>query len=347
MRPLSRSPKPKLPSDRISLTVPPALESKNSLHKKMPVTNVLGIKSILGTETLSAPQISQILHSAFFFKRAVAGEMELPRSLRNKTVILLFFEPSTRTRSSFELAAKRLGADVLVLTKEVSSTEKGETLFDTAKTIEAMQPDLLVLRHPSAGSPHHLDKILKIPVINAGDGFHEHPTQALLDLMTIQEFKGKIAGLKVLIVGDIAHSRVARSDIYALKAMGAEVSLCGPPTLLPPKAEQMGVKVFYHLEEAVVNQDVIITLRIQFERLNRGQIPSAGEYARFYGISKRTLTVCKEDVLVMHPGPVNRGLELSADVADGSHSVILNQVANGVNVRMALLHLLTGGDGLK
>jgi aspartate carbamoyltransferase catalytic subunit len=321
-----------------------ALERKNSLYKKTPVTNVLGTKSILGTETLSASQISQILQTAFTFKRAVAGEMSVPRTLENKTVILLFFEPSTRTRSSFELAAKRLGAEVLVLTKEVSSTEKGETLFDTAKTIEAMQPDLLVLRHPSAGSPHHLSKILQIPVINAGDGFHEHPTQALLDLMTIQEFKGKISGLKVLIVGDIAHSRVARSDIYALKAMGAEVSLCGPPTLLPPKAERMGVKVFYHLEEAVRDQDVIITLRIQFERLNRGQIPSAGEYARFYGISKRTLDLCKENVLVMHPGPVNRGLELTADVADGAHSVILNQVANGVIVRMALLHLLTGGE---
>jgi len=309
-----------------------------------PAVNAIGVKSILGTEHLSESQIRTIIDCAFRFKELGAKGKIQSQSLLGKTVILLFFEASTRTRGSFELAAKRLKADTLVLTKEMSSTEKGETLYDTAKTIEAMHPDILVLRHPSAGSPHHLDNILNIPLINAGDGFHEHPTQALLDLMTITEFKKDVRGLKVLIVGDIAHSRVARSDIYALKTLGAEVSVCGPPTLLPPKMAQMGVKVFYNLEEAVRDQDVIMSLRIQFERLNPGQIPSRGEYSRYFGLSGATLKHCKSDVLIMHPGPVNRGVELAAEVADGPHSVILDQVANGVLVRMALLHLLTGGD---
>jgi len=317
-------------------------EKKHSLSR-VP-QNSLGIKSLLGTEFLEKNQIDQILKHSFLFKQLLDLGKPLPQTLAGKTVILLFFEPSTRTRSSFELAAKRLGGNTLVLTKEGSSTEKGETLVDTAKTVQAMNPDLLVLRHPSAGSPFHLDQILDLPVINAGDGFHEHPTQALLDLMTIQQFKGKVEGLKVLIVGDIAHSRVARSNIYALKKMGAEVSVCGPPTLLPPKVEQMGVEVHYELDEAVREKDVIMTLRIQFERLNPGQSPSRGEYSKFYGISESVLRSAKSDVLIMHPGPVNRGVEVSPDVADGSRSVILNQVGNGVIVRMAVLHLLTGGE---
>ncbi|MBM4302866.1 MAG: aspartate carbamoyltransferase catalytic subunit [Deltaproteobacteria bacterium] len=304
----------------------------------------MGIPSLLGTEFLSKVQIEQVLKLSFLFKKCLKQNQAVPQTLAGKTVILLFFEPSTRTRSSFELAAKRLGGNTLVLTKEGSSAEKGETLVDTAKTVQAMQPDLLVLRHPSAGSPFHLDQILDIPIVNAGDGFHEHPTQALLDLMTIQEFKGKIEGLKVLIVGDIAHSRVARSNIYALKKMGAEVSVCGPPTLLPPKVEQMGVEVHYELEKAVQDKDVIMTLRIQFERLNPGQSPSRGEYSKFYGISESVLKTAKADVLIMHPGPVNRGVEISPEVADGSRSVILNQVGNGVIVRMAILHLLTGNE---
>ncbi|MFM8313315.1 MAG: aspartate carbamoyltransferase catalytic subunit, partial [Deltaproteobacteria bacterium] len=253
--------------------------------KHNPSHSSLGIQSLLGTEFLEKAQIENIIKYSFLFKKILDSGAPMPQTLAGKTVILLFFEPSTRTRSSFELAAKRLGANTLALTKEGSSAEKGETLVDTAKTIQAMQPDALVLRHSSAGSPFHLNEILDIPVINAGDGFHEHPTQALLDLMTIQEFKGKLAGLKVLIVGDIAHSRVARSNIYALKKMGAEVSVCGPPTLLPPKVEQMGVRVFYELDKAVREQDVIMTLRIQFERLNPGQSPSRGEYSKFYGIS--------------------------------------------------------------
>lgn len=320
-------------------------EKKNKLS--VGAQNLLSIPSLLGTEFLSKAQIEQVLKLSFLFKKCLKQNQAVPQTLAGKTVILLFFEPSTRTRSSFELAAKRLGGNTLVLTKEGSSAEKGETLVDTAKTVQAMQPDLLVLRHPSAGSPFHLDQILDIPIVNAGDGFHEHPTQALLDLMTIQEFKGKIEGLKVLIVGDIAHSRVARSNIYALKKMGAEVSVCGPPTLLPPKVEQMGVEVHYELEKAVKDKDVIMTLRIQFERLNPGQSPSRGEYSKFYGISESVLKTAKADVLIMHPGPVNRGVEISPEVADGSRSVILNQVGNGVIVRMAVLHLLTGNELLK
>jgi aspartate carbamoyltransferase catalytic subunit len=310
-------------------------------------SNALGIKSILGTEFLKAEQIRTILDTAFYFKRFQEKQTPIPNTLSGKIVALLFFEASTRTRGSFELAAKRLGGHTFVMTKESSSTEKGETLFDTAKNIEAMAPDLLVLRHSSAGSPNHLDSILNIPVVNAGDGFHEHPTQALLDLMTIEQFKGRIEGLKVLIVGDIAHSRVARSNMYALQTMGAEVSVCGPPTLLPPKIEKMGVKCFYDLEEAVKGQDIVMLLRIQIERLTPGQTPSRGEYSRFYGMSNRLLSLCKEETLVMHPGPVNRGVELAPEVADGSRSVILNQVANGVLLRMAVLHLLTGGEALK
>jgi len=308
------------------------------------MSNPLGLKSLLGTERLDAAQIQTILDTAFYFRQLQDKKEPLPASLKDRTVILLFFEASTRTRSSFELAAKRLGGNVLVLTKEMSSTEKGETLYDTAKTIQAMAPDVLVLRHPSAGSPNFLDSILQIPVVNAGDGFHEHPTQALLDLMTIREFRGEVKGRKVLIVGDIAHSRVARSNIYALKTMGAEVSVCGPPTLLPPRVEDLGVKVFFDFEEAVKGQDIVMMLRIQLERMSRGQLPSRGEYARFFGLSSRILKLCKPDVMIMHPGPINRGVEISPEVADGSNSLILNQVANGVTVRMALLHLLTGGE---
>lgn len=315
------------------------------MNHPMPASkNALGLKSILGTETLSADQIQKILKCAFHIRDVSKKTKTFDSPAAGKTVVLLFFEASTRTRGSFEIAAKRLGADTMVVTKEFSSSVKGETLRDTAKTLEAMLPDLLVLRHPSAGSPYHLDQILNIPIINAGDGFHEHPTQALLDLMTIVEFKGDLKGQKVLIVGDIAHSRVARSDIYALNAMGAKVSVCGPPTLLPPHVEKLGVKKYWDLDEAIPDHDVIILLRIQFERLAGGQIPSIGEYTRYYGMTSDRLARCKKDVLVMHPGPMNRGVELAPKVADGPRSVILNQVSNGVLVRMALLHLMLGGE---
>lgn len=316
-------------------------------QKPQNLPNLLGVKSILGTEFLTKTQMEHILDCSFYFKHLHEIGGPYPTTLESKTVILLMFEPSTRTRSSFSLAAKNLGANTVVLSKDTSSAQKGETLYDTAKTIEAMQPDVLVLRHPSAGSPHHLDRILQIPVINAGDGFHEHPTQALLDLMTIQQFKKDFSGLRVLIVGDIAHSRVARSDIYALKTMGSKVSVCGPPTLMPPQVEKLGVDVYYDLDQAVKEQDVVIVLRIQFERFSAGQSPSKGEYAKFYGVNARILKLCREDVLIMHPGPVNRGVELGPEVADSPNSVILNQVSNGVYSRMALLHLLTGGEVLR
>lgn len=309
-----------------------------------PRANALRIKSLLGTEFLKKEQIQTLISTALAFKDRYEKGESLPPTLQGKSAVLLFFEPSTRTRSSFELAVQRLGGSAIVLTKGGSSAEKGETLLDTARNIEAMNPDVLVLRHPSAGSPFVLEQKLDLPLINAGDGFHEHPTQALLDLMTVFEKRKKITGTKVLIVGDIAHSRVARSDIYALKTMGAEVSVCGPPTLLPPKVEKMGVKVFYDLEKAVREQDVVMMLRIQFERLSSGQSPSPGEYSRFYGMNEKILKLCKPDTLVMHPGPVNRGIELSSEVADSQRSVILNQVSNGVLLRMSVLHLLLGGE---
>lgn len=309
-----------------------------------PRANALRIKSLLGTEFLKKEQIQLLISTALAFKERYERGEPLPPTLRGKSAVLLFFEPSTRTRSSFELAVQRLGGSAIVLTKGGSSAEKGETLLDTARNIEAMNPDVLVLRHPSAGSPFVLEQKLDLPLINAGDGFHEHPTQALLDLMTVFEKRKKIIGTKVLIVGDIAHSRVARSDIYALKTMGAEVSVCGPPTLLPPKVERMGVNVFYDLEKAVRDQDVVMMLRIQFERLSSGQSPSAGEYSRFYGMNEKILKLCKPDTWVMHPGPVNRGIELSSEVADSQRSVILNQVSNGVLLRMSVLHLLLGGE---
>lgn len=305
--------------------------------------NALGLRSVLGTEFLSLAQLRVVLDTAHAF----AGGAPPSPVTQGKTIALCFFELSTRTRISFELAAKKLGCSTLTLVKEASSVGKGETLYDTAKTVEAMHPDVLVLRHPSAGSPFHLNRILKIPVINAGDGFHEHPTQALLDAMTIESRKGAIQGLRVLIVGDIAHSRVARSDIYALTTLGAKVSVCGPPTLLPPQVESLGVSAFYDLHEAVKDQDVVMLLRVQTERLEQGQVPSLSEYSRFYGFNASTLKHCKQDVLIMHPGPVNRGVELSSDVADGPHSVILDQVSNGVSLRMAVLHLLMGGSALK
>lgn len=307
--------------------------------------NALGTRSILSTETLSADQARKILDTAFFLKKNWrTGVAKNP--VAGKTIVLFFFEPSTRTRVSFELAAKRLGATTVFLGNEGSSTGKGETLYDTAKTLQAMDPDVIVLRHPCAGAPHFLNEVLHVPVINAGDGFHEHPTQALLDAMTIQEFKGGVNGLNVLIVGDIAHSRVARSNIYLLQTLGAKVSVCGPPTLLPPKVDKLGVQVFYDLDKAVKGQDVVILLRIQFERFEAGQTPSKGEYLKFWGMTNRVAELCEPGVLVMHPGPMNRGVELSTEVAEGPHSVILNQVSNGVVLRMALLHLLLGGPVL-
>lgn len=288
---------------------------------------------------LSRQDISKILKLATEFKK----QNKVPKTLKRKTIANLFFEPSTRTQVSFETAAKRLGGNVLNFNVTQSSALKGETLIDTAKIIEAMNADIIVIRHPSAGAPHLLTRFLKIPIINAGDGCHEHPTQALLDMMTIQEHKGDFKGLNVLIVGDIAHSRVARSNIYGLKKMGATVHLCAPPTLLPSSIKTWGIKIFYTLAEAVKDADVIMMLRIQRERQSNALFPSYPEYIKYFSLNANVLGHVKKESIIMHPGPVNRGVEMMPEVIDDPRSVILNQVSNGVVIRMAALHLL--GDG--
>jgi aspartate carbamoyltransferase catalytic subunit len=256
----------------------------------------------------------------------------------------MFYEPSTRTRMSFEIAAKRLSADTLNLTVAASSVTKGETLADTAHNLEAMAPDVIIIRHPTSGAAHYLAQRLKCGVINAGDGIHEHPTQALLDLLTVQEAKGRLDGLKVAIIGDIAHSRVARSNIYGFTKMGSQVTVAGPGTMLPPYLETLGAKVTTSLVEAVSNADVIIMLRLQLERMGQMYLSTLREYSQFFGLAPRHLQLAKEDVIIMHPGPLNRGVEISPEVADGPHSLILEQVTNGVAVRMAVLYFLIGGE---
>jgi aspartate carbamoyltransferase catalytic subunit len=264
--------------------------------------------------------------------------------LRGKSVVNYFFEPSTRTRTSFDIAAKRLSADTFTLTASGSSTVKGETLIDTARNLQAMNPDLIVLRHSSTGAPHLLSKEVSAGIINAGDGINEHPTQALLDMFTIREKKGRIEGLKIAIIGDISHSRVARSNILGLTKMGSEVTLSGPPTMMPIGIDTLGVQVVHRPEEAVKDKDVVMLLRIQLERQSKLLFPGLREYASFFGLTKKILKGAKKDVIVMHPGPMNRGVEITSEVADGPHSVILDQVTNGVAVRMAILYLLIGGS---
>jgi aspartate carbamoyltransferase catalytic subunit len=266
-------------------------------------------------------------------------------TLRGRTVINLFFEPSTRTRMSFELAEKRLSADTLGMTTAGSSVVKGETLADTARTIEAMAPDVIVMRHASSGAPHQIAKICRASVVNAGDGMHEHPTQALLDALTMIERKGRLKGLRVAIVGDLVHSRVLRSNAILLTRMGAEVRACGPATLLPPGIESLGVKVTTSLDEAIEGADVVMMLRVQHERMHGLFLPSVREYFALFGLTAARLERAAKDVIVMHPGPMNRGVEIASEVADGPWSVILDQVANGVAVRMAVLYLLAGTDG--
>jgi len=300
-------------------------------------------KDLLGIEELSRKEIETILKTAESLKEISERAIKKVPYLRGKTVVNLFFEASTRTLASFALAEKRLSADSLNLSSSSSSVLKGETLLDTARNLEAMKIDFVVMRHSMPGAPHFIAKRLEASVINAGDGTHEHPTQALLDLLSLKEKFGKIKGKKVLIVGDILHSRVARSNIWALKKMGAVVSVCGPPTLMPYKMEDMGVKVFYDLNEAIPDKDVIYVLRIQRERQTGGLLPSLREYIELYGITLERLEKAKKDVVIMHPGPINRGVELDPRVADGKHSIILEQVTNGVAVRMAILYLLSGG----
>ncbi|HET6370293.1 MAG TPA: aspartate carbamoyltransferase catalytic subunit [Nitrospiria bacterium] len=300
-------------------------------------------KDILSIREMEAEELREVLETAESFKEVTTREIKKVPTLRGKTVVNLFFEPSTRTRTSFELAAKRLSADVINVSSSASSVSKGETLLDTARNIEAMQADILVLRHPASGAPYILAQSLRSSVINAGDGAHEHPSQGLLDLYTIQEKKGRIEGLTVAIVGDVAHSRVAHSDIHGLRKLGARVKVVGPPTLIPADIENMGVTVHHRLEEGIEGVDVIILLRLQLERQGKGFFPSLREYASLYGLDGRRLALAGRNALVMHPGPINRGVEVSPEVADGLSSVILEQVTNGVAVRMALLYLLAGG----
>jgi aspartate carbamoyltransferase catalytic subunit len=300
-------------------------------------------KDLLGIQDLSVDEINLILDTAESFIEVSTREIKKVPTLRGKTIINLFMEPSTRTRTSFEIAGKRLGADTVNISATTSSVVKGETLIDMARNLEAMNPDVIVIRHNASGAPHMLAKLVKQSIINAGDGAHEHPTQALLDMMTIKARKGRIAGLRVAIIGDIAHSRVARSNIYGLTRMGAQVTVAGPATMLPRQIEQMGVTVHQHLEEAIKGVDIIMMLRIQTEREQQNIFPSLREYSRCFCLNRKNIRLAKDDALVMHPGPINRGVEIAPDIADGPASVILEQVTNGVAVRMALLYLLTGG----
>ncbi|MEJ5376962.1 MAG: aspartate carbamoyltransferase catalytic subunit [bacterium] len=300
-------------------------------------------KDLLGIKDLSAQEIGLILETAESFKEISTREIKKVPTLRGKTVVTLFYEASTRTRTSFEIAAKRLSADTINISVSTSSVVKGETLLDTALNLQAMEPDILILRHNASGAPNMLAKALRASVINAGDGFREHPTQALLDMMTVREKKGDLRGLLLAIVGDIAHSRVARSNIYGFTKMGARVRVVAPPTLIPRGIESLGVEVCHHLLEGIRGADVVMALRIQKERLQGAFFPSEREYSRFFGLSRRVLEQAAPEALVMHPGPMNRGVEISPDVADGPFSVILDQVTNGVAVRMAVLYLLAGG----
>ncbi len=309
-------------------------------------------KHLLGLQELEKEEIEYILELAQAFKEISTRPIKKVPALRGKTVVLLFFEPSTRTKMSFELAAKRLSADTVSFAVSTSSVQKGENLKDTARNIEAMSVDIIVIRHSASGAPHYLSRCVSAGVINAGDGIHEHPTQALLDMFTILENKGRIEGLKVGIVGDIVHSRVARSNIYGLKKLGAEVILCGPSTMLLSEFQNLGVKICYDLKEVLAEVNVLNVLRIQRERINENLLPSIAEYREFFGIDrKKLLKYARPGLLILHPGPVNRGIELSTDILDsgleekGICSLVLNQVTNGLAVRMAVLYLIAGAGG--
>ncbi len=300
-------------------------------------------KDILDMESLSADEINMILDTAVSMKEISGRSIKKVPTLRGKTVILFFYEPSTRTRVSFDIAAKRLSADSISLTGSSSSIVKGETLIDTARNLEAMKPDIIILRHACAGAPHLLAGRLKSAVINAGDGMHAHPTQSLLDLFTVREKKGSIKGLRIAIIGDISHSRVARSNCIGFTKLGAKVVLSGPPTMIPKGIETLGASVAEKIEDALCGADVVMMLRIQKERQKSFFFPTEREYSKVFGLTREKLKNAKDDILIMHPGPVNRGLELASDVMDGPYSVILDQVTNGVAVRMAILYLAAGG----
>jgi len=299
-------------------------------------------KNLLGLEELSAEEINLLLDTADSFKEISTRAIKKVPALRGKTIVNLFFEPSTRTRTSFELAAKRLSADTVNISVTTSSVVKGESLVDTARNLESLKADIIIMRHGISGAPYFLARMIEASVINAGDGSHEHPTQGLLDLYTIKERKGKIKGLKVAIVGDILHSRVARSNIWGLTKLGADVTVVGPPTLIPVEAKRMGVKVCHRLEDVIADIDVMNILRIQRERQQGGLFPSIREYSELYCVTPEKLEKAKKDIMIMHPGPINRGVEISSAVADGPYSVILDQVTNGLAVRMAVLFLIAG-----
>jgi len=307
----------------------------------------LNQKDLLGIEQLTVEEIQLILDTADALRQVADRPVKKVPALRGKTVINLFFEASTRTRSSFELAEKRLSADILNFAVSTSSVSKGETLVDTARNLESMAPDIIVVRHSSAGAPHLLSRVCRSSIVNAGDGMHEHPTQALLDALTIREVKGRLGDLKIAIIGDISHSRVARSDTLLFHKMGAKVWVCGPPTLIPWDYGKLGARITNHIEEALEGADVVMMLRVQHERQNEAFLPSTREYYNFYGLTRERMRLAKRDTIVMHPGPMNRGVEIDSDVADAPYSVILDQVANGIATRMAVLYLLSGNAGLK
>ena len=300
-------------------------------------------KDLVGLEPLSADQIRMILDTAEPFKEVSERSIKKVPALRGKTIVNLFFEASTRTRISFEFAEKRLSADTVNIAAQGSSLSKGETLVDTARNLEAMRIDMVVIRHHASGAARFLGERIRSNVINAGDGTHEHPTQGLLDLLTLRDKFGTIEGLKVAICGDVLHSRVARSNIWGLLKLGAEVAVCGPPTLLPTGLASLGVTVMHHIEDAIQWADALNVLRLQLERMEGGFVPSLREYNRIFGVTNERLERAPKDIVVMHPGPMNRGVEIDSDVADGPHSLILPQVTNGVAVRMAVLYLLAGG----
>jgi aspartate carbamoyltransferase catalytic subunit len=302
-------------------------------------------KHLLDIQSLTAEEILTVLDTARAFKAVGERAIKKVPALRGKTVVNLFVEPSTRTRISFELAAQRLTADVINFSAEASSLKKGETLKDTARNLEALNADIIVMRHSASGAPHFLARFLDASVINAGDGAHEHPTQALLDAFTIREKKGRIEGLNVTILGDILYSRVARSNIWAMTKLGARVTLCGPSTLVPRVFEQMGCRVTYNVNEAIADADIINLLRIQHERQRKTMFPSIGEYTSLFGLTQARLARTKPEALIMHPGPINRGVEIDSDIADSKRSLILDQVTNGLAVRMAVLFLINGGQG--
>ena len=300
-------------------------------------------KDFLGLEEMSAEEINLILETSRSMHEIIKRKIKKVPTLRGRSVLNLFYEPSTRTKASFELAQKYMSADSVSVAGSSSSLVKGETLKDTVRNVEAMGVECVIMRHPVSGAAHYLARNVESSVINAGDGMHEHPTQGLLDLYTIWEKKGRLEELKVAIVGDIRHSRVARSNIWGLKKMGAEVVVAGPPTLMPPDLDIFGIKAFHTIEDAVLKADVVMALRLQKERQESGLFPSLREYAELYGLNRKRVSLAVEDVLIMHPGPINRGVEMTSELADGHGSIILEQVTNGVAVRMALLYLLLGG----